>query len=240
MTEILAHRANLTGPRSVAENSLDACRRALEAGFGLETDLRRDATGAFHISHDPKPWTAENELAGYSELFHQHPGAVLAINVKELGYEQALVDLMKSNQLGNNSFYFDFELLEPRKPGSAQRKIKSLPGGNTVRLASRLSDRNEPLAQCLAIPAEIVWADEFDTLWITEVEARKVKVSGRLLYVISPELHGFDEAAMKRRWKDFKDWGVDGICTDYPIAAREFITGSTWRLSEACFKLLVR
>lgn len=222
MTTILAHRANLKGPRSVAENSLEACAAALAAGFGLETDLRRDAAGEFYISHDFAPRSPENSLARYTELFQKHPSAELAINVKELGYEPALVELMNSGRLGKRSFYFDFELLEPASPGAAQRKIKSLPGGVGVRMASRLSDRNEPLAQCLAIPAEIVWADEFDRLWLTENDAAKVRASGRLLYLISPEIHGFDRAAMRRRWADFKSWGVDGICTDFALEAAEF------------------
>ncbi len=222
MTTILAHRANLSGPHSVVENSPAACARALAEGFGLETDLRRDASGAFYISHDAAPRSPANALEQFTALFRNHPGACLAINVKELGYEPALVELMHSGQLGARAFYFDFELLEPQAPGSAQRKIKSLPNGKNVRLASRLSDRHEPLAQCLAIPAEIVWADEFDRLWLTENEARKINEAGRSLYVISPELHGFDHAAMKRRWHDFKAWGVDGICTDYPLEAREF------------------
>ena len=222
MTTILAHRANLTGPHSVAENSLAACARALELGFGLETDLRRDANGAFYISHDAHPKTAENSLEAYTELFRKYPEAELAINVKELGYEAELVELMKSGRLGARSFYFDFELLEPKSPGAAQKKLKSLPGGASVRVASRLSDRNEPLTQCLAIPAEVVWGDEFDRLWLTEKEAKQVRAAGRLLYMISPEIHGFDLAAMRRRWQDFKDWGVDGVCTDYALEAQEF------------------
>ena len=229
MTMILAHRANLAGPHSAVENSPEACARALAEGFGLETDLRRDATGAFYISHDASPRSAENSLERFTELFGRHPAAELAINVKEPGYEPALIDLMKSGALGGRSFYFDFELLEPKTPGAAQRKIKSLPHGGGVRLAARLSDRNEPLAQCLAIPAEIVWADEFDSLWLTEKEARAVKEAGRLLHVISPELHGFDRAAMKRRWRDFKAWGVDGVCTDYALEAREFFGGQDFR-----------
>ena len=60
MTDILAHRANLAGPQPPAENSLAACARALEQGFGLETDLRRDARHRFYIGHDPQPWTGEN------------------------------------------------------------------------------------------------------------------------------------------------------------------------------------
>ena len=59
MTDILAHRANVDGPKPALENSLAATRRALELGFGLETDLRRDAQIQFYIAHDPQPWTNE-------------------------------------------------------------------------------------------------------------------------------------------------------------------------------------
>jgi glycerophosphoryl diester phosphodiesterase len=222
MITIMAHRANLTGPRSVAENSLAACAKALELGFGLETDLRKDSSGKFYISHDAHPRTAENALEGYTTLFQQHPKAELAINVKELGYEPALIELMNSGRLGQKCFYFDFELLETKTPGAAQKKIRSLPAGDRIRMASRLSDRNENLAQCLSIPAEVVWADEFDSLWLTEEEVKRVKAAGRLFYVISPEIHGFDRAATMRRWQDFKSWHIDGICTDYALDARDF------------------
>jgi glycerophosphoryl diester phosphodiesterase len=222
MITIMAHRANLTGPHSVVENSLAASQRALELGFGLETDLRRDIAGRFYISHDPHPRTPENSLEAYSALFGKYPAAELAINVKELGYESALIELMNSGQLGKRSFFFDFELLESKTPGAAQRELKSLPGGDGVRVASRLSDRNETLSQCLSIPAQVVWADEFDALWLTREEVHKVQTAGRLFYVISPEIHGFDHGAMLRRWQDFKSWHIDGICTDYALEARDF------------------
>ena len=221
-TVIFAHRANLRGPRSVIENSLPACAEALREGFGLETDLRRDASGQFYISHDAQPQTADNALDRYTELFQKFPNAELAINVKELGYEAELIEKMRARKLGARSFYFDFELLEPATPGAAQRKLRALPGGESARLASRLSDRGENLAQCLGIPGEIVWADEFDSLWLTEHEVERVKAADRLFYVISPEIHGFDHDTMLRRWKDFKAWHVDGVCTDYALEAREF------------------
>jgi glycerophosphoryl diester phosphodiesterase len=224
MTTILAHRANLSGPHSVVENSFAACADALTKGFGLETDLRRDAKGEFYISHDAAARTKENSLKAFAELFRQYPSAELAINVKELGYEAALIELMNSGDLGARSFYFDFELLEPKSPGATQWKIKLLPHSHKVRLAARLSDRKEPLSQCLSIPADVVWGDEFDTLWLTEKEARAVRAAGRLLYMISPEIHGFDLETMKRRWADFKSWGVDGVCTDYPLEAKEFFS----------------
>jgi hypothetical protein len=222
MKTILAHRANLTGPKSVVENSAEACAAALDEGFGLETDIRRDVHGRYFISHDPHPRTEENALELYSAIFQKYPDCELAINVKELGYEAGLVELMNSGRLGKKCFYFDFELLEPASPGQAQRKLKSIPGSKPVRIASRLSDRKEPISQCLSIPAEIVWGDEFDSLWISREEIEKVHEAGRIIYMISPEIHGFDMTTTRKRWQDFKDWGVDGICTDFPIAAREF------------------
>lgn len=221
-TIILAHRANLSGPHSLVENALESCATALQNGFGLETDLRRDDQGRFYVSHDPQPFTRETALEGYSELFRLFPATELAINVKELGYEAALIELMRAGRLGARSFYFDFELLEPALPGAAQRMLRGLPGGESVRMASRLSDRGENLSQCLSIPAQIVWADEFDSLWLTAEDVRRVHEAGRLFYVISPELHGFDGATMKKRWKDFKSWQVDGVCTDYALEARDF------------------
>lgn len=221
-TVILAHRANLHGPASVVENSLAACASALEQGFGLETDLRRDAGGRFYVSHDSSPRTAGNSLETYTELFARFPGAELAINVKELGYENELIELSRAGRLGAKHFLFDFELLEPATPGAAQRKLRGLEHGGAVRLAARLSDRGEPLAQCLGIPAEVVWADEFDSLWLTEREVEQVQAAGRLFYVISPEIHQFDCATMLKRWQQFKAWQVDGVCTDYALQAREF------------------
>lgn len=224
---ILAHRANISGPDPANENSLAACERALVAGFGLETDLRKSSTGTFYISHDAGTLTASNDLTSYTALFSGFPDAELAINVKELGHEVDLIGLMQEKRLGAKSFYFDFELLEPRTPGAAQRKIKSLSGGDAIRLASRVSDRNESLEQCLSIPGEIVWADEFDSLWLTEETVRRIHAAGRKVYAISPELHGFDYAVMKQRWVDFKSWQLDGVCTDYALEAQAFFTNQS-------------
>ena len=224
MTAILAHRGNLRGPVPVAENTLAAIATALEMGFGVETDLRRDGAGRFYIAHDPQAWAPPSDLNNFVTPFAQNRGCSIAINVKELGYAAELIELQLSGQLGSDSFYFDFELLEPGQRGYTQRMIRNLPRGDRVRLASRLSDRGETLEGCLAIPANIVWADEFDSLWLTKQDRAAVRDSGRLLYVISPELHGFSEAMMLKRWIEFKEWRIDGLCTDYPIAAHQFFS----------------
>jgi glycerophosphoryl diester phosphodiesterase len=219
---ILAHRANLEGPDPDRENLFASCARALSDGFGLETDLRRDAQGRFYIAHDPQPWSEQNDFSGFAELFRGFPDAVVAMNVKELGYEQALIALAGSGALGRAYFYFDFELLEPLSPGRAQRRVRGLPGGSETRLASRLSDRGEPLEQCLSIPAEVAWADEFDSLWLEREHVEAVHAAGRRVFAISPELHSFDRSARLRRWRELKAWGIDGLCTDFALEARDF------------------
>jgi glycerophosphoryl diester phosphodiesterase len=222
MTDILAHRANLDGPKPALENSFAATQRALELGFGIETDLRRDSQKRLYIAHDPQTWTAENDFVKFAALFRKFSGRTIAMNVKELGYEADLITLQKSGGLGGKSFYFDFELLEPKSPGSSQRLIHKLPGGGETSMAARLSDRGESIEQCLAIPANVIWADEFDSLWLTRKEVGTVHAADRKFYAISPELHGFDEAARLKRWRQFKDWKIDGLCTDYALSAREF------------------
>jgi glycerophosphoryl diester phosphodiesterase len=222
VTDILAHRANVDGPKPALENSLAATQHALESGFGLETDLRRDSQKRFYIAHDPQPWTPQNDFKQFAALFRAFSNQTIAMNVKELGYEADLIALQQSGGLGGKSFYFDFELLEPKSPGSAQRLIHKLPGGEKTLMAARLSDRGESLAQCLAIPASVVWADEFDSLWLTRKEVGAVHAAGRKFYAISPELHGFDEAARLKRWREFKEWQIDGLCTDYALSARAF------------------
>lgn len=222
MTDILAHRANVDGAKPALENSFAAAQRALALGFGLETDLRRDSQKRFYIAHDPQPWTKGNDFQKFAALFRKFSNQTIAMNVKEPGYETDLIALQKSGNLGGKSFYFDFELLEPKTPGSAQRLIQKLSGGEIISVAARLSDRGEPLAQCLAIPANVVWADEFDSLWLTRKEVETVHAAGRKFYAISPELHGFDESARLKRWREFKDWKIDGLCTDYALSAGDF------------------
>ena len=218
--DILAHRANLDGPSPEKENRHESVAAALEEGFGIETDLRRDA-GRFYLAHDACGWTPENDFGNFSALFRQYSGQTVAMNVKELGYESELVALQQAGALGSRSFYFDFELIEPDRPGAAQHAIRALPGGGSTRLAARLSDRGETLARALAIPTEIIWADEFDALWLSAEVVAAVHRARRLLYAISPELHGFDQHTRLRRWRDFKAWGIDGLCTDHPLAARD-------------------
>lgn len=219
---VLAHRGNLHGPDSRSENTFEAYRAALEAGFGLEIDVRRSAAGEFYISHDPLADGRGLSLDRFEALFRAHPECMIAVNVKELGYESALAQLAAGGTFGRRAFLFDFELLEPRHPGRAQRLIRAMPGLAGVALASRLSDRHEPLAQTLAIPGEFTWGDEFDSAWLTREHVAAVRQAGRRFCAVSPELHGAATPARLGRWTEMKTWSLDAICTDFSFEARAF------------------
>jgi|SRR5581483_3520247 len=213
---VLAHRGNLRGPNRAAENSVAAVAGALRRGWGVELDIRRAADGCFYVPHDPRP-TADGALA--DDLFailRGHPDATVALNVKELGYEEALVEYLHEQGVVSQSFLFDMELVEPC-PGESARVFRRC--DPSVRLAARVSDRGEPLDRALAIgAASIIWLDEFDDFWCTEADVRRLKDEGRTIYAVSPDLHGFPAADTRRRWVQFAEWGVDGICTDYAAA----------------------
>jgi len=219
---IIAHRGNLRGPNQATENTVRAYQESLNAGFGLEIDVRRSSLGGFYISHDPANNCSDLSLELFTPHFRAHSERTVAINVKELGYESALADLVLAGTFGNEAFLFDLELLEPSTPGRFQRRIRSTPDFASVRLASRLSDRREPLDQTLAIPGEIVWADEFDSFWLTEQHVRAVHHAKRLFYAVSPELHGFSKEDSLRRWADLATWNVDAVCTDFAFEACSF------------------
>lgn len=72
-----------------------------------------------------------------------------------------------------------------------------------------------------------VWWDEWKTPGseYTAERVAEIRAAGKLIYVISPELHldhGHPHAlaGFYQDWQDFIAWGVDGVCTAYPRAFR--------------------
>jgi glycerophosphoryl diester phosphodiesterase len=240
---LLSHRGNLSGISGSRENTLEQLRQALERGFGIETDIRRTVTGELYISHDPASDVSGKIAADHAALWRQFPRQPVALNIKETGYDELLVDFLVQHDLVQQVFLFDFELLEGL-PGKTARSIRSL--HQTVRLAARASDRyGETIEQALSIEcADVVWLDEFDGQWARSEDISRLKQAGRLVYAISPEIHGFPLELAERRWQEFADWGVDGVCTDWPQRAAELLgpASAPWRIvgQEFCSRRLVK
>jgi hypothetical protein len=212
--EILAHRGNQDGPSPSTENTQAAVRACLARGWGLETDIRRSADGAFYIAHDRTARTPANAAEVFSALWRQCPKATIALNIKELGYEKELVEFLLRENLLSHVFLFDMEFIEP-KAGSTAALFRRLCA--PLRLAVRVSDHHESIDHAIqARECDVVWADEFEQLWLQASDIRRLKEAGKTIYAISPELHGFSLDVMRSRWTDFGAWGIDGICTDYP------------------------
>jgi glycerophosphoryl diester phosphodiesterase len=216
MSIILSHRGNLVGPSQTVENRLPTVRAALECGWGIETDIRRAADGRFYISHDPRPSARETPAEDFFALFRAFPEATIALNIKELGSEAALVEFLDHEDGMGQTFLFDMELLE-RTAGETARALRTL--HPAVRLAARISDRGESIERALDVDvASVIWLDEFDGPCFSESDIRRLKDAGRTVYAVSPDLHGQSAECCRRRWIEFVRWEVDGICTDYPAA----------------------
>jgi glycerophosphoryl diester phosphodiesterase len=226
MPIILSHRGNIAGPCAATENRLPAMAAALRRGWGVETDIRRDPDGRFYISHDPRPSSDGFDADAFCALFHACPKATIALNIKERGDEEALIAWLGRHDLMDRLFLFDMELVE-RTAGETARRFRMLDG--TVTLAARVSDRGEPIERALDIgEASVIWLDEFDSPWCTERDVRRMKDAGRLVYAVSPDLHGGSLGATRARWMNFIQWGVDGICTDYPETLERLLHAVGW------------
>ena len=213
--QVLCHRSNLAGIDRAKENTLQAARSCLDRGWGIETDIRRSSNGLFYISHDQAELTEENDADAFCALFRCFPGATIALNIKELGYESDLLEYLSEQQVGQQIFLFDMELLEEHTGQTASLFRRLDP---EIRLAARVSDHDETIAGALSVtPADTIWLDEFDHLWVAESDIKCLKDAGKTIHAVSPEVHGFSMAEMQRRWREFYRWGVDGICTDHPV-----------------------
>lgn len=216
---IIAHRGNQDGPRPLEENRVGSITRCLERGWPVETDIRRGRDGRFYISHDPAPVSEENEARTFLRSWRRWPGVPIALNVKECGDEAELIQFLAEENVLSQVFLFDMELVEA-VPGQMARIFRRL--SPSIRLAARVSERNESVDRALAIrEADVIWLDEFDQHWARSEDIRRLKNAGKTVHAVSPDLHGFPLPIARRRWSDFVSWGVDGICTDYPAILEE-------------------
>jgi glycerophosphoryl diester phosphodiesterase len=215
MPIILAHRGNTQGPSRSGENRLPAIREALANGWGLEIDIRRAADGRFYLSHDRQE-SADNGLLAeiWCAELRRHPHVTVALNIKELGYESALLAFLEDQDVLRQVFLFDMELLE-ESPGETACLFRTI--HRHVAVAARVSDRGESIEHALTQDeSRIIWLDEFDRPWATGADVARLIDHGRIVFAVSPDLHGGSIDEARRRWVDFTHWGVHGICTDYP------------------------
>ena len=191
---IIAHRGNVNGPGSI---DLKEC---YTNRWGFELDLRWDQDQAY-FNHEPHGYTLETDAR---RILLHFDGAPVAVNIKEANHINNTLDLLKKYP---KTFVFDMELI------GIDPYIYS-----EISFALRVSDRADEKG-CKDYCKEIIWLDEFKE-WVTESDL-DILTNRNVVYWVSPELHKpitttQEFSAMEARWEQMYDWGVDGICTDYP------------------------
>jgi hypothetical protein len=211
---ILAHRGLW---QSAAEkNSPAALRRALEGGFGVETDVR-DLGGQLVISHDP-PQAGAMSLDEFLETYGRiASGGMLALNITADGLQQALADALARQDIGPDS-YFVFDMAVPDAIGYLRRNMPCFTRQSEIEPVPAFVDQ-----------ASGIWLDCFRNDWINGPEILGHCGTGRPVALVSPELHGRDRRGAWKTWREsyreLKRHGLGErmmICTDHPHEARAY------------------
>lgn len=208
--KILSHRGYWQ--TEIEKNTLTAFVRSFQLGFGTETDIR-DRNGQLVISHDP-PTDKSFPVEEFLEIYKQHgEGLPLALNIKADGLQNTLKQILLDHKVSN---YFVFDMSIPDTLSYLR---------NDMNFLIRESEYEKDLP--FYPLATGIWLDCFEGEWMTKVDITKHLDAGKLVCLVSPDLH---KREYKSFWANLADWGLHKndslmICTDYPEVARLFFNG---------------
>jgi hypothetical protein len=210
---IIAHRGEWSCESE--KNSRKSFIKAIENGFGIETDIR-DYRGELVISHDmpqEKNISLEDFFELYNKLSVSRNSQVLALNIKSDGISEHLNELIKKHNIQN---YFVFDMSIP----DAMSYIK-----DGIKVYSRMSELEGESG--LHFMANGIWLDQFYGVWYTPKYLNLLIERYSQICIVSSELHGFSEfecweVLAKLSKEDRSDIT---LCTDYPKIAQEFFNG---------------
>lgn len=199
MTRLVAHRGWWIEPSE--KNTVTAFERAVDAGVGIETDLRDDR-GIVVISHDP-PMGGEQDLAAFVSSIA--PELPIALNIKADGLATAVDQAIAE---GGLSVARAFDMSIPDLREYRRRSVPYL--GRLSEIESREPSLDE---------AAGVWLDQFDSLWFTPSIVQRLRDEDLEVWIVSSELHGRDPKELWRWIRRFADDPGVFLCTDFPAEA---------------------
>ena len=187
---------------------------AFDNGFGLETDIR-DHNRKIVISHDP-PTDGSIAISEMEKHFlaADRDGKPIALNVKSDGIAD-LLDSAPFLRSLSNAFFFDMSV--------PQMMVFEK---HSLAFFTRISEvENEPSLYDVAAG---VWIDQFYRDWADAETILRCTIDGKLVCIVSPELHGRD---YRPYWEYLGQLHEQGqlddramLCTDYPEQARDLFT----------------
>lgn len=207
MINIIAHRGYWFD--SAEKNTLTAFSRALENGFGIETDLR-DLNGDLVISHDV-PTIGAISASQLIALYQKYPiSAHIALNIKSDGLHN-LVHQFIADAMFQNVFVFDMAVPDMRD------YLK-----NQIPTFTRFSEYETQPA--LLTDCKGVWLDAFESEWYGIDEIIFLLKQNKAVAIVSPELHGRQHLALWEliRAHELHHNDLVSICTDFPMQAKEY------------------
>ena len=209
--EIIAHRGYWLVEEE--KNTVLAFERALNAGFGIETDLR-DYCGGVVVSHD----LADESSISFEtllELYARGPENMslkptLALNIKSDGLTSLVSQLLEQYEVTK---YFVFDMSVPDSLGYINAGLKTFTRQSELELYPSLYD------EC-----DGVWLDAFSKTWYSDDVLTSHLEAGKRLCIVSPELHKRNDF-VNEQWimlRGYQHRENLSLCTDFPSDAREF------------------
>ena len=180
---------------------------AFEHGYGIETDVR-DYEERLVVSHNvatEEAFLFEEVIKIYKEL-----GCVseLAINIKADGVQKLLMDVLYRYEIKN---YFVFDMSIPEQVVYHRENIN---------VFTRMSEyETNPV---LLDKSMGIWMDEWENSWINAEIIKKYRDQGKMISIISPEIHGRDKTLIWQELRQFKQDDGVLLCTDIPLEAEAF------------------
>lgn len=203
--KIIAHRGFWKNESE--KNTKVAIERAINNGFGFETDFR-DCGGQILISHNPpvgNELTAEEVFKMYQAAGSKEP---LALNIKADGLQDMMADLLEKYNV-TNYFFFDMSVCDT-----------VIYTDKNLKIASRLSEYEKEMPFYKGCTT--VWIDYFNNDGPTIQKVIETLKDGKIACVVSPELHKRDYQQMWEQLKPMKEEENIYLCTDYPDKAIVF------------------
>lgn len=206
--KIIAHRGYWD--EDIGNNSPAAIYRALEGGYGFESDIR-DYMGELVISHNIPDASCQKAEEVFQWLAEFRDRYCFAVNIKADGLKDQLAGLLRKYGIAN---YFTFDMSVPQMLEYAEMGLTYFTRQSEV----------EP-TPVMYEGAAGVWVDGFwGTEWITEELLRGHIANGKRICLVSPELHKREYLSFWERLRSFElDWEEILLCTDKPSEAEEFI-----------------
>lgn len=187
------------------KNSRKAFVRAIQLGFGIETDVR-DFMGNLVISHDP-PVGNEILFEEFLEII-QDTDAAIALNIKSDGLLPKLIELIDLTSKPN---IFTFDMSGPEYVKYSRSRMNVFE--RISEYESGLDLPQKPLGYWLDSFTEDGWRLD----WLDRNEFPLADVC-----IVSPELHARPHLPF---WADLKKRSSTAnlmLCTDFPDEARDF------------------